>query len=124
MLNKVKSHNEVNGFRFSAGEFSLMALVIAPFGIYYFAHGRPFAGLVAAGIVANTVVVAALSLHALFSGQKDIGVSRWFDKDGRAMIASRFPNMTRDTMILTVVTLLPFVLLLSVLVESRPRTLR
>ena len=124
LIEKIKAHNGVNGFRFSAGEFCLIALISAPFGIYYLIHGRPLAGVIAIGITANSLVIVMLSLQALLIGQNCIGVTRWFDSEGRATIASRYPNNTRDTFIVVICTLIPFVLLLCAVFEGRPRTQR
>ena len=121
LIDKIKAHNEVNGFVFSAAELCLVALCSAPFGVYYLLHGRRFAGLIAMGIAANALTIAALSLQGLWSGQKDIGLSKWFNKEGRPAMASRFPNMTTDTMVVAFVTMLPFVLLLGVMYEALTR---
>jgi hypothetical protein len=118
LIERIKAHNEVNGFAFSVAEFLLIVLVLTPFGLFYFRHGRLMAGAVVIGIVVNSLVVAGFGVHALMSGQRDIGVLRWFDKDGRAVIASRYPRMTRDTCILTAAALVPFGALLCVVCDS------
>jgi hypothetical protein len=112
MSEKIKAHNEVNGFVFSVVEFAIIALSILPVALYYLLHARLIAFMIATGIAVNALTVVAFGIHALATRQKDIGIMSWFDKKERAAIASRYPHLTRDTLILTTATLLPFVLLL------------
>ncbi len=118
MMEKVHSHNEVNGFVFSASEFLLIALAITPFAIYYLTHGRGLFGAVTIGIMANSLTIVALSVRSLVARQRDIGVLRWFDQSGRAAIISKYPNISRDTIVLTLAVLFPFMLLCCVLYEQ------
>lgn len=114
LTEKIKSHNEVNGFFFSGVEFALIALVILPFAIYYARHHRPLAALIAGGIVANSLTVTAFAIRSLTRREKDIGLLQWFNKEGRTLIASRYPNMTNDTLMLTAAVLIPFLLVIGV----------
>lgn len=118
LIEKIREHNEVNGFLFSACELFVVAMSSAPFGIYYLLHARILAGVIAIGIAANALVIVALSLHSLLTKQKDIGVLRWLDRDGRALIASGHPNITPNTLMVAGFTLVPFALLSVVIYES------
>ncbi len=117
MIEKIKAHNEVNGFVFSTIELAAIAFIILPFALYYLTHGRALAGILTIGVVANALTVAAFGVHSLATKQKDIGIFRWFDRKGRAIIALRYPNITADTFILAAATLVPFLLLLYVAYE-------
>jgi len=112
LITKIRAHNEVNGFLFSAVEFALMSIVILPFGVYYFLHGRVEAGMIATGIVANCVTIIAFAVHSMSAGHQDLGIMNWFHKKGRHTIASRYPTLSQDTLVLTVATLIPFVVIL------------
>ena len=124
LIDKIQAHNEVNGFLFSAVEFVVIALVALPFGVYYLTHGRLVAGGVGVGIAANALTVTAFAIYSLRSRQKDIGILAWFTKEGRKLIAGKYPGISSDTMVLTVVTLLPFIMLLGcgyeLLFKTRP----
>ncbi len=118
LLAKIETHNEVNGVAFSVAEFALIALVIAPFALSYLAHARVVYAVVAVGIVANALTAVAIGARALANGQRGGSIARWFDRDERAALASRYPSLTRDTLIVAATTLVPFVLLLRVGYES------
>ncbi len=117
MIASIRTHNEVNGFLFSAIEFALMAICIFPFGVYYFLHQRVEAGLVATGIVANCLTVVAFAVHSMLAGHKDLGVMHWFNKKGRLIIAARYGDVTPDTLRLTVATVIPFAVLIVTLYD-------
>jgi hypothetical protein len=119
LITRIRTHNIVNGFVFSAVEFALMSMVILPFGVYYFLHGRVEAGLVVTGIVANCVTIIAFAVYSMRAGHEDIGVMNWFNKEGRRLIASTYPNLSQDTLVLTVGTLVPFVVMLASLYDLR-----
>ncbi len=40
MINRIKTHNILNGIIFSIVEFAITILIIAPFAIYYVLHGK------------------------------------------------------------------------------------
>lgn len=111
LIEKIKTHNEVNGLIFSACEFAVIALTLLPFALYYLWHARVFSGIVVLGIVVNALTVVAFSMSALRAREKDIGFMSWFNRNGRAVIASRYPNLTRDTLTLTAAMLIPYSIL-------------
>jgi hypothetical protein len=115
---KINTHNEVNGVAFSVAEFALIVLVMTPIAVYYLLHTRLVSAAVAAGIAANALAVVALGLRALAHKQRGGSVLRWFDRHERATLALRYPHLTRDTLMITVTTLIPFILLLLVLHDS------
>jgi len=117
LIEKIKTHNEVNGFVFSVVEFALIALSIVPSALYYLMHARVISGIIASGIVANALTVVAFGVRALVVKQRSIGILRWFDKRERAAITLRYPHLTRDTLIVAAATLIPFVVLLCIIYE-------
>lgn len=46
MIHRIKTHNVLNGLKFSIAEFFFIALVILPFAMYSLTHNRVFYGLV------------------------------------------------------------------------------
>ena len=50
MMRRLRSHNTINGVAFAIGEFALIGLIVAPFGVAYAFTGRPLYALAAAGM--------------------------------------------------------------------------
>jgi hypothetical protein len=76
---RIKSHNVLNGMRFSIAEF----LFIVPFATYYLAHYRLAYGFVSFGVLANCVVVVVFGLRQLAQGDKDDGPQQLLNKQKR-----------------------------------------
>lgn len=108
LIARIRRHNEVNGFLFTAIEFALISICILPFGVFYFLHERVEAGLVVTGIVANCLTTIAFAVYSMWAGHEDLGVMNWFNEKGRLIIASKYGNLNQDTLILTIATVIPF----------------
>jgi hypothetical protein len=118
MIEIIKSHNRLNGLRFSVAEFALIALSIGVFATYYLAHRRFAHAFIAWGITLNCCPVVALGLSALRNKETAGGLSgSIWDKRAREHLVSENPHMLRDTIVLTVATLLPYVVLVTTLYE-------
>jgi hypothetical protein len=65
MIERIKTHNVLNGMRFSIAEFLFIALVILPFAIYYLAYAHWINGLVSVGIISNCLTVVMIGLRQL-----------------------------------------------------------
>ncbi len=118
MTRIIKSHNELNGIKFSVAEFALIALVIGPFGVYYLLNAQLVYGLIAAGIVFNCLTVVAFGVSAWRSNQAGSGLKSLMSREARDRLKREHPDMMRETIILTLSIILPFVLLAIVLYEQ------
>lgn len=108
LLEKVRLHNSLNGFRFSAAEFGGVALVLTPFAAYYWTTGRWAIAMVATGIIANALPVALAALRSLRAGEPKVGWAALCDPGVRALLRSDQPHLLADTVTITVCTLVPF----------------
>ena len=118
MIKRIKTHNLLNGIVFSIVEFAIIAAVIIPFAIYYIFHVQVFYALVSVGIIINCLSVAILGIRQWNNKEQEIGWQRLYSKQGlldkqvRERIDRENPHLLRDTIIITVTTLIPYVLLL------------
>ena len=108
LIEKVRLHNTVNGFRFSAAEFTCVALVLCPFAVYYWVVGRWGLALIATGIIANCLPVVVLAARSLRDGEQAIGWRRLRDLDVRTRLGTDHPRLLADTFAIVACTLVPF----------------
>jgi len=117
MIQRIKTHNILNGILFSMIEFVVAALIVAPFAIYYVLHGRTLYAAIAIGIILNFLVVVAFGLQQYKNKEKDIGIRQLFNKNTRETVGREHPHLGGDTTILVITLLLPFVMVICVLYE-------
>jgi hypothetical protein len=117
MIDRIKTHNILNGIIFSVAEFVIAALIVAPFAIYYVFHGIVLYAAIAIGIILNFLMIVAFGLRQYRNNEKDIGIQHMFNKSVRETISREYPNLSNDTSVLVITTLLPFVMFISVLYE-------
>ena len=117
MIQRIRSHNTVNGIAFAICEFALMALVVAPFGVAWALTGRPLYALAAGGIVANCLCVVMLGVEAWRAGERGSSLRLLFSSAHRARLVKEHPTMSEDTLAIVVGTLIPFGLTVLTLVD-------
>ena len=117
MIQKIKLHNYVYGFVFSLIEFILIILVIGGFMIYYFLHGRTLYGIISLGIVLNCLVFVLFAASSLIHKENDLGIMKFFNKKSRDETYREHTTLQRDTYVLSVLTLFPFLLFLLCLID-------
>jgi hypothetical protein len=113
----IRGHNRLNGLRFSAVEFSAVALLTLGLAAFFALGGAVLLGLVALGIAANCAPVIWLASKSIRAGEPDIGLRAMLRPSVRAAALREYPTMQRDTYILAGATLIPFVVVLTVLTE-------
>ena len=118
LLDKIKSHNYLNGLVFSAVEFFLAALVVAPFFIYYITHEKLPYATVSAGLIINFLTITFVALQSLYKKEANLGLSFYFHKEKRRAVSKNYPHLGRDTIVLCIGFLVPYCLFLVVLCES------
>ena len=110
MVRIIKTHNILNGYILSIVEFVIIAGVVTPFAISYAVHGRLPMVVVSFGIILNCFTVVALAVRQMMDKEPEIGLRRFRDQAERTRIAREYPGLPRQTTILTVTALLPYVL--------------
>ena len=110
MVRRIRDHNRLNGLRFSVGEFGLFALIVAPLVAYYALAARWLPAAIWLGIGVNCLTVVLLGVQALRRHEASVGHRGLRDPARRAAIARDYPHLMRDTLLITVTALLPFVL--------------
>ncbi len=118
LLERVRSHNYINGLKFSAVEFIFAALIIIPFLVYYSTHHRIWSAILAVGLILNFLTIVLIAFVSAFKKEKSIGIQFYTDPILRKDIAKTYPHLTIDTLILCASMLIPFVLCVIVLVDT------
>ena len=114
----IERHNRLNGIRFSVGEFSLIGILVAAFAGYYALHGRWWLAVTAGGIAANCAAVVVCGMVQLRRARVgDVALQSFWNKAARGRLKIENPHMLRDTIVLNVATLLPFVGAVAVIFE-------
>jgi hypothetical protein len=122
VIQRIKSHNTVNGIAFAISEFALIALLVAPFRVAWALTNRPLYALAALGIVANCVVVVVIGVPAWRAGERGYSLRLIFDGAHRARLMKEHPAMSGDTLAIAAGTLIPFApVVLTVVDYSRSR---
>jgi hypothetical protein len=122
MITRVETHNRLNGFGFVTGEFGLVALVALVLAVLYLARGNGVAGIVCAGIGANSMVVICLAVRSLRRGEAGVGVWRIYTRpEVRDKVMREHPGLTSETLLITLTVLVPFLLVLIVAAELARR---
>ena len=118
MIRIIKSHNRLNGLAFSAIEFVLIALVIAPFAIYYIVHHRSVLAAISSGITLNCLPVIFYGISGLLESKAaGVQIAPFWDKQAREKHKLENPHMLSDTLLLTGSILLPFVCITAVVID-------
>ena len=110
MIQRIKTHNLLNGLVFSIAEFLFIALVISPFAFYYVTHSRLIHAILSVGIIINCLIVSAIGWHQRSHGERDLGLRRFMDKGERENVGRANPHLLRDTLTITITVLLPYIL--------------
>ena len=123
MRDIIQRHNRLNGLLFSVVEFGFIAVFVGAFAIYYISHRRTVMALIALGITLNCVPVVVYGLRQLAHARRSgtVSGSYLWDKSSRAQLRRENPHMLRDTLTLTMGTLLPFVSFAAVLFDTSRR---
>lgn len=117
MIERIKIHNYLNGFVFSMIEFLIVGLILMPFTVYYFLHSRFFYGMAGLGIILNSLLISAFAINSLNKKEKDLGLRKLFNPQVRHEMHNKYPNLQRDTYILSALILLPFMLCVFCLID-------
>jgi hypothetical protein len=118
MRDIIERHNRINGITFAIVEFGLIALFIGTFATWYLLHRKVVMAIITWGITLNCVPVVVYGFRQLAHDRATGNRSGSFwDKKAREQHKRGNPHMLRDTMLLTVGTLLPFVSLAAVLFD-------
>ena len=119
MIRIIRSHNRLNGLRFSALEFGLVGLVVLALAGYFLLAGASLLGVATLGVAVNCVPVVWLGIGSLRAGESDIGLRAMLRPTARTAALREHPTAQRDTYIVAGATLLPFLVVVTVIVELR-----
>jgi hypothetical protein len=119
MIARVESHNRLNGFAFVIGEFALIGGVAGVFAAIYLARGNIAYTSICAGICVNSLVVIVLAARAIARREMGVGIFRIYTQPAlRAQVVREHPDLSKDTLLITVSVLVPFLLFLMVALEG------
>jgi hypothetical protein len=118
MRDIIQRHNRLNGVIFSTIEFGLIALIVGTFASYYIIYHKVMLAFIAWGITLNCVPVVVYGIRA-WRDSRATGerIRSFWDQKAREQHKLENPHMLRDTLVLTLATLLPFVSLAAVLFD-------
>ncbi len=112
MIQKIKLHNYVYGFAFTLIEFLLIILVLGSFMIYYFTQSRFLHAMITLGICLNALMFVLYAANSLIKKEKDLGIIKFFNKKARDETYKAHPTLHKDTQLLSVLMVVPFLLIL------------
>jgi hypothetical protein len=119
MRDIIHRHNLLNGVAFSIVEFALIAALTGAYGTYYLLHHRLAMAATGWGIALNCLPVVVEGFLQLrerrVSGEKP---GSFWDKAARAKHRKENPHMLRDTLALTLTTLIPFLGLIAAINDA------
>ena len=117
MIDRIQSHNTLNGFLFSVGEFALFTLVVFPFGVYYLLHQRWAFAFIALGWICNFAMIITFGIRSILRKEQGGSYKDLLNKTKREEMKQKYPRLSLDTLLLVVALLLPFLLFVSVSLE-------
>src|SRR5262245_460065 len=117
MIQRIRTHNLLNGLVFSILEFLIIALVVSPFSIYYVVHRHMIYALVSIGILLNCLTVVLIGWRQWRGKEKGVGLRRFMDKEEREKIGRENPHLLAGTLTITITALVAFVLIALVVYE-------
>lgn len=118
MIRIIREHNTLNGLRFSVIEFLLMAVLVVGFAAYLAGTGSTVFALALLGVGTNCLLVAAVAIGSLRSGEQDRSLAATFSRSSRDRILRDHPRAQRATWVLTSLTLIPFAVTVAALAEA------
>jgi hypothetical protein len=98
LIERIRTHNRLNGVWFSVIEFALIALVVSPFGVYYARAGSVVYAITAVGIVLNCLIVVLLGVRQLRAREPSATLRQRRDSNERARIRRAHPHLFADTL--------------------------
>ncbi len=117
LIKKIQDHNYLNGFLFVTIEFVVFISVVLPFTIYYLLKGEILLLLIGIGLTLNFITVAFFSVRSMLRKDASLGIHKLYDKKIRDKIRLSYPTLTKDTTILFITLIIPFILTIIVCVE-------
>ena len=117
MLQAIKTHNQLNGTRFSTVEFLVVFFAALSIGAAYLVRGSGLGALLAGGIAVNSLWIVGFGLRSWRRGEMGPGIGRLFNGEYRQRISREHPTLARQTALITVGTLIPFALTVLVLID-------
>ena len=120
LLQMIREHNRLNGFRFVIIELFVVALAALFISVSGVLHGRWPVALIGTGIAANAVAVIAIAVAQMRDHEQSEGLLKLRSSQFRADIGQKYPKLSSHTVVLLVSILIPF-LLVALLYVQRPR---
>jgi len=117
MIDRIASHNSINGLTFSIVEFSLFLLVVLPFGILYLLHQNLLFALLALGLMCNFSMIILFGIRSILRKEKGGSHKDLFQKTKRDALSQQYPYLLWDTLLLVFTLLVPFLLCMMVAFE-------
>ena len=117
MLQAIKTHNQLNGTRFSIIEFLVVFFAALFIGAGYLTRGSALGALVAGGVAVNSLWIVGFGLRSWRRGEMGPGLGRLFNREYRERISREHPTLARQTALITVGTLIPFALTVLILID-------
>ena len=119
MLEMVYEHNVLNGFRFVLIEFVIVACAALYIGSIGLSKGSPGFVIAGLGIAANSGAICLTVCRQLRRGDTDLGIYETYFGKRKAQHRTEYPDRDRNTMIMCMAFLCPFLLTILILRARR-----
>jgi len=110
MVDIIREHNRLNGYRFALIEYGALALGLSALVVYYLAAARWLDAAAWTGVVVNSLIIAGSAAASIRSGAVDDGTLPMRRRAFREAVGREHPGMGRRTSLLMVTQCVPFLL--------------
>jgi hypothetical protein len=117
VIEAIRTHNHINGAMLSATEFGLIAVLGGLFTLLYALKANWIAAAICAGIAINALCVVAFAVAALRGGKRGASPRMILNTDYWRTVRETHPDLSRQTALITVSTIVPLALTVAVLAD-------
>lgn len=80
-------------------------------------HGNNILGIIGLGLLLNFITVILFALRSISNKEVSVGIHKLYNKKIREEIRLKYPHLSKDTFILFVTLVVPFMLAIVVCIE-------
>lgn len=117
MIRRIIEHNAINGVVFSTVQFLFVAAAATVIGISFGLRHEWVGLIMATGTTINCLVAAAFGAAAWRRGYRGSSLRNLLSAKYRAELSHAYPTMMKDAVTLAASTIVPYVLLGSVVAD-------
>lgn len=115
----LNEHNTLNGFWFVLVEFIIVALVTICLGLLAIVRESLLWSIASFGVTINALTICATVIRQMRRGEQSGSIIQTYFGQEREAVRREHPNLGFHTLLLSVVTIIPFLLTVWILIYER-----